>query len=547
MSYKAKSIDFNGVLDEIITKSRFLEDPERLLDLVKEDSAATAKIMSEIGIDLKRVINDFYVKGMSFSREERVALPPEELAPEPEEQLEEVEAEEEEGEVGEVLSHRESEYLQGIFSRHVLTVAGLPEKEVSSIVEALSDLEQLSTKGVKPSLSERLLPLLVSPIVKAVAKLSKADVANIRELLSRQVAKRNEVKEKVKKKEEAPKVREVLGEDTRAAEPEVIDYHLFIDTVIDQSKMTREIVLETIGYDSELVYDVMIRLLHISPERVGKDLLALRSQEQIEGYINKALIELTEEDFGDFLQILKPQHEKVIGLMAKLKIDLKEALESLYSRDKEDYHAFVRRLFGLYGPMLKEETFQRMVHEDPVIATGIINQCGLGYEELVEIVRNHDEIAVEMERLFDDYKLEYGPFKGIRYGEIPQLVEALTEEVGQKLVENEQKVELLYGIYDIGLNYELEARSHDTCPVIAQYADKSSANPYEIALRLGDKLEIPLPPNFLRDMALSLAMSLKRAELVSKERFDGLLQKANQYRQIEGYYEITKRREGLPK
>lgn len=542
MPYNAKSIDFDNVLNDVVSKTKFLDDPGRLLELIKEDCGATAKVMQEIGIDLERVIDDFYIKKVPIPEQKPEELPPEKIVSE--ELLEKVEAEAEEKAKEEketvILSHEEIKYLQEVFDRRVLTVAGLPEKEISKIIEALTDEGYLSTKGIHQNLSDRLTPLLSSPVVRAVDKLSKSDVAQIRELLSRRTPTKEEeedAKEVSKEKvEEAPK---------KPESPKIVDYNTLIDIVVDESKLTNEAILETIGYESEVVYEIMTKLLHISPEKVGKDLLGMRTKDQVESYIDGALKQLDKGSFGGFLGILKPRHPMMYDLMQRLEIGLREALEALHANNQTNYNAFVDKLFMLYGHMLKPEVLRGMVFGDPVIASGIINQCGLKQAELIEIVKAHDEIGLEIETLFKNYNLNYEPFKEIKYKQIEGASEELRKEVQEKLKGDEQKVEFLYGIYDVGLNYELQAKKHNFCMIIVQYANKSSANPYEIALRLGDKLKIPLPENFLRDMALSLAMSLKRAELVSEERFNELLEKANRYRQEEGYYEIAKERKNL--
>lgn len=535
MSYQTRSINFGGILSDIISKTNFLENPKKLLGIIKNDFGATAKIMQKININLRRVIDDFYIN--------RVALPQEEV----EEELileelpkrREIEAEkkaaEEEGEETAILSLEEIEYLQTIFEHSILAIMGLSGKDISMITNALADRESLSRKGVDPRLAERLSILLNSTIVRTANKLSASDEATIKEILLRQEPVKKGERKEIRKKEfnEASKKGKSL---------EIIDYETFIDIAIDKSTLTKEAILKTIGYNSEIVYEIMTKLLNISPEKIGRDMLGMKMREDIEKYIDDALGQLNEGSYDSILKILNQHNTIIYSLMERVGIGLKEALEALHSENQSGYDAFVDRLFALYGSMFKPDVLQEMVFKDTVIASSIINQCNLKPDELIEIIKGHDEIGFEMERLFKDYDLDYEPFRDIKYMQIENAVEELRATIEKNLRRDEKKVEFLYRIYDIGLNYELEAKNHAYCAIVAQYANKSSANPYEIALRLGDKLEIPLPENFLRDMALSLAMSLKRADLISKERFNELLVKANQYRQEEGYYEITQER-----
>jgi hypothetical protein len=409
------------------------------------------------------------------------------------------------------------------------------------ITEALSDEEYLTKKGIPKKLADRLGPLLISPVLKAVNKLSKEDVDRIRRLLAKRGPAKEEkpIEEPPKEKapEEKPKdVPKKKGE----LFAEFIDYGAFIDTVIEREDLSPSILIETIGRDSEVVYDVMTRLLHISPEKVGKDLLRLRSKDEIERYIDDALLQLKEDAIDGLLEILKPHPSMIYGLLKRLGIGLQEALSSFYKKDRARYNSFVDILFLLYEPMLKSESLKELVFKDNVIGSSLIKECGLEEKELEGIIRAHDEIGVEIERLFKSYKQDYEPFKGIKYGEIDEATERLKEGVEEELRSNEAKVEFLYGIYDAGLNYELEGKKYEFCEAIFRYCGRAAANPYEICLRLGDKLDIPLPKNFLRDMALSLAMSLKRTGLISEERFNELLERANEYRQKEGYYEISR-------
>lgn len=531
MPYQTKSIDFNGILNDVVSKANFLEDPRKLLGIIRNDFAATAKIMQKINIDLKRVIDDFYIKQIASPQEEAEEEPILEELP----KKVEIEAEERAEEETIILFPEEIEYLQTVFENSILAIAGLAGRDISMITNALADKESLSKNGVDQKLAERLSVLLNSMVIRKANKLSTSDEGAIKELLLRQAPVKKEERKEICKKEinETPKESKLS---------KIIDYETFIDAVIDRSNLTKEVILKTIGYESEIVYEVMTKLLKMSPEKVGRDLLGMKTRGDIEKYIDGALGQLNEDTYDNLLRIINPYHTIMYGLMERVGIGLKEALEALHSKNQTDCNAFIDRLFALYGAMLRPEALHEIVFKDAVIASTIINQCGLKSEELVEIIKDHDEIGFEMERLFEDYHLDYEPFRDIKYMQIENAVEELKTEVEERLKKDEKKVEFLYGIYDIGLNYEFEAKSHAYCVIVAQYADRFSANPYEIALRLGDKLKIPLPENFLRDMALSLAMSLKRAELVSKERFNELLERANRYRQEEGYYEITQER-----